>query len=182
MPIFVQWKWIERTNPSFLVIFHFYDDFSRSNLRIKKYSPTSITYEDQGITYTDSSYPMIITHKDLSEGETIIPQKAWMTWAPSHLELALLSELLSYANMINGLKATEKRKLKNKLEAKVDTILPCGREAYYIHPDIVKGIGEDKKIAICDESLTKQQEAFICVELCSEYIDCLKRVLKPYIS
>ena len=102
-----------------------------------------------------------------------------MTWAPSHFELALLSELLSYANMVNGLKATEKRKLKNKLEAKIETTLPYGREAYNIHPDIVNGIGKDKKVAICDESLTKQQDyLFICVELCPEYIDYLKKVLK----
>ena len=34
MPIFVQWEWKGRTK-SFLVIFHFYDDFSKPNLRMK---------------------------------------------------------------------------------------------------------------------------------------------------
>jgi hypothetical protein len=35
MPVFVEWRWREKTK-SFLLIFHFYDDFSRTNLRIKK--------------------------------------------------------------------------------------------------------------------------------------------------
>ena len=181
MPIFVQWKWKERRNGSFLVIFHFYDDFSKPNLRIKKYSPTLVTYKDEGITDVFIEHPMKITYTDLSKGEVLIPQKAWMTWAPSHIELALLSELLSYANIVNGLKATEKRKLKNKLEAKIETTLPYGREAYNVHPDVVDGIGEYRKVAILDESLTKQQKPFICVELCPEYIDYLKNVLKPYL-
>jgi hypothetical protein len=49
MPIFVQWKWDE-TRKSFLVVFHFYNDFSKPNLRIRKYSPVLVTYEDEGIT------------------------------------------------------------------------------------------------------------------------------------
>jgi hypothetical protein len=181
MPIFVQWKWAE-TRKSFLVVFHFYDDFSKPNLRIRKYSPVLVTYEDEGVTNRFMDYPMMITYADLSKGESIIPEKAWMTWAPSHIELALLSELLSYANIINGLNEIEKVELKSRLEAREDTTLPYGRQAYRIHPDIVNRIGKDKKVAICDESLIKQQEPFICVELCPEYIDYLRNVLKPHLT
>ena len=180
MPIFVQWKWAE-TRKSFLVVFHFYDDFSKTNLRIRKYSPVQVTYEDEGITNRFMQHPMIITYADLSKGESIIPEKAWMTWAPSHIELALLSELLSYANIINGLNEMEKLELKSRLEAREDSIV-SERQAYRVHPDIVNRIGKDKKVAICDESLIKQQEPFICVELCPEYIDYLRNVLKPHLT
>jgi len=181
MPIFVQWKWAEKRK-SFLVVFHFYDDFSKTNLRIRKYSPLQVTYEDEGITKHIMEHTMMITYTDLSKGESIIPDKAWMTWAPSHIELALLSELLSYANIINGLNEMEKLELKSRLEAREDIALPCGRQAYNIHPEIVNRIGKDKKVAICDESLIKQQEPFICVELCPEYIDYLRNVLKPHLT
>lgn len=43
-------------------------------------------------------------------------KKAWRTWAPSHPELVLLTELLSYANRINGFKEFEKGELRAKLE------------------------------------------------------------------
>jgi len=89
MPILVQWKWVERTT-SFLVIFHFFDDYSNPNLRIQKKSGTM---------------------------EGFYPQKeAWMTWAPSHVELGMLRELLRYANIVGGLKESEKRKLRDILE------------------------------------------------------------------
>jgi len=89
MPILVQWKWVEKAK-SFLVIFHFFDDYSNPNLRIQKKS---------GLW------------------ERIYPQKeAWMTWAPSHVELGMLGELLRYANIVDGLKESEKRELRDVLE------------------------------------------------------------------
>ena len=39
-----------------------------------------------------------------------------MTWAPSHVELGLLGEILRYANIIDGLRETEKKELKYKLQ------------------------------------------------------------------
>ena len=77
MPVFVEWQWKERTK-SFLVIFHFHDDFSKPNLRIKKY--------ENGHLFM------------LPPDEMFTPLKAWMSWAPSHPDMALLTELLSYAN------------------------------------------------------------------------------------
>jgi len=155
MPVFVQWKWIERTK-SFLVIFHFYDDFSKPNLRIKKYEKKQLGM--------------------ISSSEVLEPRKAWITWAASHIELALLSELLSYANIINGLKEAKKRKLRSKLE--------CVKEVRF------EG---DKEIADVKVPIPKKFVFFVehgepvhvvnCfIELCPEYIEYLKKVMKPYLT
>jgi hypothetical protein len=129
MPIFVQWKWQEKTK-SFLVIFHFFDDYSKPNLRIKK----------------DLKYPKI-------------------TWSPSHVELALFSELLSYANIIDGLTETEKRKLKAKLTG--------------ISPKMQEELGEAYNPELLpDEEL---REYIMRPKLCLDYIEYLRKVLKPYL-
>ena len=83
MPVLVQWKWKEETK-SYLVIFHFFDDFSAPNLR------TTIL----GISKSHFGEDI-----DLSKRKST----PLLTWAPSHIELGLLSEVLSYANRINGL-------------------------------------------------------------------------------
>ena len=159
MPVFVEWRWKERTK-SFLVIFHFYDDFSRENLRIKKYA------EGNMLIYSPIK-------------EAIMPDKAWISWAPSHLEIGLLSELLSYANRVNGLKENEKRWLKGILGAEVVLPREAGfREAIDVY-GITSGIGEDKKTVVYYDVTSEEH---FCVELCPEYIDYLKNVLKPYIS
>jgi len=94
MPIFVEWEWKERTK-SFLLIFSFYDDFSKPNLRLRKMKVRKMSYPNYDP-----------------------PFKPVTTWAPSHIELGVLSDVLSYANLINGLKPTEKRKLKDRLEGR----------------------------------------------------------------
>jgi hypothetical protein len=172
MPIFVQWKWNEGRK-SFLIVFHFYDDFSRTNLRIRKYNPTRI----EGYDYS----PIRISNVgDLSSDISIIPEKAWMTWAPDIPEMGYLLEVLKYAFMINGLSEREKRELRSKLEAREDSIV-SGREAYTVPKNIGNEIGKDKRVVIIDESLTKPQELpSICVELCPEYIDYLRKILQIY--
>jgi hypothetical protein len=174
MPIYVQWKWNERRK-SFLVVFHFYDDFSRTNLRIRKYTPTTI----EGYEYS----PIRISNINLSKNIGLIPQKAWMTWAPNIPEMGYLLEVLKYAFMINGgLSESEKRELRIKLEAREDSIV-SGRRAYTVPKNIGNEIGKDKQVVVIDESLTKPQEQpTICVELCPEYIDYLKEMLKPYLK
>ena len=126
MPVFVEWEWKEQTK-SFLMIFTFYDDFSKPNLRLRK------------MKVRRTSHPKYDP-----------PFKPVTTWAPSHLELGLLSEILAYANLINGLKLTEKRKLRDKLE---------GRKTVY-----------------------DGNEYTLLCHLCPEYIDYLKKKLKPYIT
>ena len=82
-------------------------------------------------------------------GDIINPREAWMTWAPSHPELGLLMELLSYANIINGLKETEKRKLRVGLEGRrraVAKFPSFDMITHLIFPEeIKKKAGKDKK-------------------------------------
>jgi len=107
-------------------------------------------------------------------------QKSITTWAPSHIELGMLSELLRYANVIDGLSEAKKRELRRNLEL----------------------IGEqDRHLTYDDDSLTKISEVLknkmfvlgsefgqnkvgysLCVELCPEYFDYLKEILKPYLK
>ena len=135
MPIYIQWRWNENTK-SFLVIFHFFDDLRRENLRIKKKT---------GIW------------------ETLHPQKeAWMTWAPTHVEIGLLADLLLYANIINGLSVPEKEKLRTKLLS-MEEIAFTDLKAYWTHD-------------------SKTDEDIILVELNPQYIEYLRKLLKPYIS
>lgn len=138
MPILVQWKWQERTK-SFLVIFHFFDDYSSPNLRIRKKSG-----------FWEGLYPQ---------------KEAWMTWAPSHVELGMLGELLRYANIVDGLKESEKRRLRDVLE---------GKSSGYVYDMSFEVLPEGKQLVANSEHLV--------VELCPEYIDYLKKVLKPYLK
>jgi hypothetical protein len=135
MPVFVGWKWIEKTK-SYLVVFHFIDDFSNTNLRFEE--------PNQATMITDS-------HKKAIE-------KPWISWAPSHIEIGVLMDVLRYANIIDGLPYGYKRELKPYLEAHV-----------------IKGnIGDNLFI------YHKIKEN-ICIQLCSDYIDYLKGILKPYL-
>jgi len=168
MPIFVQWEWQERTK-TFLVIFHFYDDYSKPNIRLKKK-----TFKDEGLEF----------------------ERSTITWAPSHPELGLLSELLSYANIVNGLKLIEKRKLRHDLE------IACREEGFlrlYWNPidaliesaphrltlfemgDVAIYVGRHNVKTLKKEKM-EWKNFFFCVELCHEYIDYLKKALKPYLK
>jgi len=167
MPVFVEWKWKEQTK-TFLVIFHYYDDFSSPNLRLKKY---------------DKREKKAIIRTPVGEIET---KKAWMTWAPSHVELGLLMNLLSYANIINGLKEAEKRKLRTELEGKERMLVECPFAGIKFITDVVfdenvrKEIGKEKKTVIYVER-EEDQILHFCAELCPEYIDYLRKVMKPHL-
>jgi hypothetical protein len=149
MPVFVEWRWQEKTK-SFLVIFHFYDDFSKPNLRIRRYE------KDNRVIF------------DLSRGEDIWTLEAWMSWAPSHVETAMLSELLSYANIINGLGEPSKRQLINPLTGK-------GGKGM----NIVQKVGLDKRIVWLTEDSGLSYAGF---EICPIYVDYLREILKPYLK
>lgn len=164
MPIFVEWDWQEKTK-TFLVIFHLYDDFSRPNLRIKRMNKSNTV--------------RVATQK----GDISSSVRTWTTWAPSHRELGLLMELLSYANVINGLKENEKRELKLELQGR-KTIYDEGITDEVVldfvidAKEIRKRIGADKKTVIYQNE--EYGTAHFCVELCSEYIDYLREMLKPH--
>jgi len=177
MPILVQWKWVERTK-TFLVIFHLYDDYSRPNIRLNKK-----TFKDEGVEF----------------------ERPTITWSPSHPELGLLSELLSYANIINGLKETEKRKLRRDLEIAVDEgnghlhlywypirdLLELQNKALLFEtPDKcifirhAEWMGEPFEPRLYGDDYEKKikgENWFFCIELCPEYIDYLKNVMKEYL-
>lgn len=105
MPILVQWKWQEKTK-TFLVIFHFYDDFSKPNLRLKKRILDGV---DTFQTKQFSTYP--VTERNRNAPKEWKIEKPILTWAPSHIDLALLSDLLTFANIVNGLPDDVKRDL-----------------------------------------------------------------------
>jgi len=173
MPVFVEWKWQENTK-SFLVIFHFYDDFSKPNLRIRKYEK-----EKERMILIENPRRFIAT------------KEAWMTWAPSHSELGLLMELLGYANMINGLKEFQKRELCIDLEGRrgVYERSPVARR----NKDVLKGVlslsdvlremRRDRKAVIYHEHKEfKYGSLNACFEISPEYIDYLRNLLKQYLK
>jgi len=167
MPVFVEWEWKERTK-SFLVIFHFYDDFSKPNLRVKKCGMGK-----------GGRLMIVVT----AEGP-ILPQTAWMSWAPSHSELALLSELLSYANIVNGLKESTKRELRVKLEVwkKGNFIEDIGEYEPDVWVAFVPKVGTDKHVVYLEKREDSENDYHLCIQLSHEYIDYLKNLLKPYLS
>lgn len=165
MPIYVEWKWVERTK-SFLVIFHFYDDYSTPNLRMKMKRLERPNVRHGGWM---SDMPVL---KDISDEHA--EYKPMMTWAPSHVELGLLSELLRYANLIDGLSEVEKRTLRPLLE--VRRYVKKDKVLYEMDVELLKF-----KIPSFLSSKTRGKP-YVCFELCLGYVDYLKKVLKPYIS
>lgn len=198
MPILVQWKWVERTK-SFLVIFHFYDDYSKTNLRLKK----RIFVGSSKWGYASLPRLPVPEYKTAISRESkrmikfgmFKTEKSAMTWAPSHPELAYLSQILSYTNIIDGLDVAEKRELRTKLEV-VDRkngidglILPedfFEVEAFFSKDqtgnerEALALIGK-KTLAGFDVEKNGQTDHFFCYELCPEYLDYLRNVLKPYL-
>jgi hypothetical protein len=158
MPVFVEWEWKEQAK-SFLVIFHFYDDFSKTNLRIAKHQ--------------DKYLKLMIKPSGVLKAEN-----TWMTWAPSHPELALLTELLSYANIVNGLSDSVKRKLGRKLLGEsYDQEL----NAEYYEATHIATAYATKILFYTEIEADGFGHPHLCVELCQEYIDDLKSLLKPYL-
>lgn len=172
LPILIQWKWVEQP-PSFLVIFHFYDDYSKPNLRTAE-----MRFEGYGPFYI--YVPEKLTPRLRPEEPRKV--RTVVTWAPSHSELGLLMDLLSYANIVNGFKEQVKRELKKKL---IIIDLATDRDLEFVAERIKNfrkflvdkidafGIQEDQK--------TGETVWNFYSELCPEYLDYLKEILKPYL-
>jgi hypothetical protein len=120
MPIFVEWKWIEKTQ-TLLAIFHFWDDGQKENLRmrVKEYDFETLVFADYDKKYfaSNEEFTSIITAPEY--GLAYPRTNAYMSWAPSHAEFCLLTEVLTYANLINGLKPYLRRKVKEKLQGRI---------------------------------------------------------------
>lgn len=175
MPIFVQWQWKEHTN-TFLTIFHFWDDGAKTNLRMKKKvegfeTVTTSENEGKGEFISATSLPYYVLSPPLN--------MTYMTWAPSHPEFCFLTEVLTYANLINGLKESEKRNLRPILEGRLIQKGDYKREDYIfsdvqIHRELAK--------SMCDGTIVLFDEGGICCKVCPEYIDYLRNLLKPYLK
>jgi hypothetical protein len=182
MPVLVQWKWKEETK-TFLVIFHIYDDHLIGNIRTREMRFEYPEEEPSRRVYgyfpeeLPSDYPNFVATVH--------------TWAPSHFEMALLMDVLCYANIINGLKENKKRKLRGILE--MHDALTKDWDHGQILGAIVRlrfaGLNEyirarkDRTVLIGFESKHGKtlEEPMFCVELCEEYIDYLREILKPYL-
>ena len=155
MPVLVQWKWQENTK-TYLVIFHFLDDFSAPNLRMTKVSLSKGKYGDKEIVYRS-------------------PDATIMTWAPSHPELGLLSEVLSYANIINGLDYDKKLEIRDFLE---------GEAHFVVKNKKLVALALVTEIQLLEASQFRQlvypskEGIHQTFWLTPEYIEYLKKVLK----
>jgi hypothetical protein len=165
MPVFVEWRWKEETK-TFLVIFHFYDDFSRTNLRVNS------TPEKNRLTL----FTFVGGEDFFNDVET---KGAWLTWSPSHVDLALLMELLTYSNIINGFKEAKKRQLIKYLEfvSRKGTINEVSGEVergdWIMGGAMFSVVGCDKKIANYHDD---NGRSYAMAELCPEYIAYIKEL------
>jgi len=164
VPVFVEWRWKEKTK-TFLVIFHFYDDFSKTNLRVNS------TPEKNRLTL----FTFVGGDDFLNDVET---KGAWLTWSPSHVDLALLMELLTYSNIINGFKEAKKRQLIKHLEfiSRKGTLNEVSGEVercdWIMGGAMLSVVGCDKKIA----SYSENGHSYAMAELCPEYIAYIKEL------
>lgn len=97
----------------------------------------------------------------------------WLAWAPSHVEVGLLSEVLRYANIIDGIDESKKRALRPHLE------IVKGEEDPYKLWTVAFLLPENKKELVY---FSEEEEPYHCAELCPEYIEYLKNILKPYLK
>lgn len=174
MPVFVEWKWIEKTK-TFLAIFHFWDDGKKENLRMR--------IEEDGFETCE------YVGSDEKEGGDLIPidtfphyisgyprTKAYLSWAPSHPEFCFLTEVLTYANLLNGMKPNLKEKLKPKLEGKTLKRNREGREYTYFEVDsrLFRSMPKGAMVSFAGQN-------GISFEVCLEYVEYLRELLKPYL-
>jgi hypothetical protein len=170
----IRWKWEEKTK-SFLVIFYFYDNFSKPNLR----------FTEKDISHfkdlPEAQFFNLPSGSDIqSEKESKPTKMHFMTWAPSHRELALLSDLLHYANMINGLPEKIRRDLRFDLEVFVDS----GNNTFQVDEDVIKRLDSrlmrPNFILGRERSKNDNMETVCCHQLSPEYLEYLGEVTKPY--
>lgn len=157
MAIFIRWEWKEET-ATFLLIFYFIDDKTQENIRFR-------------FKVVNKNIEPIVLLEDPTNNPDV-PSQPIMTWAPSHLEIALLGEVLGYANIINGLKEREKRKLREKLEIQVKEKDPYPFESRNFD-DLVRDAPPSTTMIAFEGT----NDWFFCSKLNSEYVDYLRKVM-----
>lgn len=175
MPIFVEWQWKEKT-VTFLTVFHFWDDRQKTNLRMRieeEGFELAAPYQENNL---EEEFAPVVTmpyHQDLPYPRT----NAYLSWAPSHPEFCFLTELLTYANLINGMKPNLKRSLRAKLEGKATKVKDKnGHEwnKHDVHSELLHFMSK-KRMAVFTESKG------ISFEVCLEYLEYLRKILKPFL-
>lgn len=201
MPVFCQWKWQEKTQ-TFLLILHFDADGSQRNLRNREMTFVQYRHSAPNVqSYAPSHPPMEICRltDELKRNIVSNKQRVVTTWAPSHVEIGLMSEVLCYANIINGLKLDYRKELITKLDlvfyvmkdAKLlrlgnididDELLRANWLEYVTNFISLKEATENNPyLEGCDYNYREQRcESVFCTMLSVEYIDYLKDILKPY--
>lgn len=171
MPIFVEWEWVKKTE-TFLTIFHFWDDKQKTNLRMRTEEDAFETVIPDPEAKRWRKFVSVITIPF-----EIDTSRAYLTWAPSHHEFCFLTEVLTYANLINGLKPEEKRKIRPYLEGKVERETDQeGHDRLYfeIHSELLNSMRERTMVSFAHGDR-------ISFEVCLEYLEYLRNLLKPYL-
>lgn len=181
MPILVEWKWIEKTE-TYLVVFHFWDDREEENLRMRvleegfetlAYVLSKYNIEDKA-EILEENFVAVMTapYYNLSYPRT----KAYLSWAPSHAQFCLLTEVLTYANLINGLKPHIRKKLKFKLQGMLNEKMCTerNRDHFLIDYDMLSKMGDKAIVSFSGQD-------YLSFEVCQEYIEYLRKLIKPYI-
>ena len=173
MPVFIEWKWMKKTE-TFLAVFHFWDDRTKLNLRMRNeeycYESVCVDGEEtpkEGFIRIDT-IPAYI--KNPTKFDT------YLSWAPSHAEFCLLTELLTYANLLNGLKPTVRREIRSKLEGK--SIIKEIEGQKYMHflldTELLKKMQEESMVSFAG------QEG-ISFEVCLQYVEYIRKLIEPFL-
>lgn len=83
MPVFVEWKWIEKTE-TFLAVFHFWDDGNKQNLRMRteEWGFETCVYIGEEDAPKEGFVPIITLPGFIREYPKF---DAYLSWAPSML-------------------------------------------------------------------------------------------------
>lgn len=143
---------------------------------------------------------------DKDNKSTTLDKRSVTTWAPTHVEIGLLSELLAYANIINGLKPWKREELKSGLDVlsvgidMVNNLMKRHKEVGVPQalkeldqvPDGIEDEPIDRFVRSCGNKAylfgaetnykSGEIESLFGFELSQEYIDYLKELLKPYLK
>jgi hypothetical protein len=139
---------------------------------------------------------------DEEKKETVsLKRRQITTWAPNHVEIGLMAELLCYANIMNGLKPYERNELRPKLDimcnlleyAKLfrlgkirieDESLKENAAVTSANIKFLKKVTNNKTYLYgCDYNYRKKEcENVFCSVLSPEYVNYLKKILKPYLK
>jgi hypothetical protein len=214
MPVYVQWKWQENTQ-MFLMILHFdparaSEDGWAPNLRsremrfvrYKTLAPAKVQhYCPSGLPFKECK----LTEEQKHDAKSI-KKRIVTTWAPSHVEIALVTELLTYANFLNGLKPEIRKSLRTSLDIFFETLednrrITRGETSYedrdvrkraesaindynYFKWSVDRHTDKERGTLWGCEYNTKEEkcEPVFCVELSFEYLEYFKNLLKPHLK